>query len=304
MDNNHLVLFSAGRSSAMLAKMVKEYYGLTFSVGVYSTKGKPDFYYHTNEDRSVKVIFCFANIGKERKETLAFANRVDKEFGLKLIWFEAVPNPLKGKGTEYRIVNFQTANRDGKVFESIIKKYGLPSKLYRHCTRVGKEEPINKFAKKFFGVKNYYTHLGMRFDEPTRISKDESKIYLLNNFKITEKHVREFFDKQSFDLQLKDYEGNCDLCHLKSKRKRMTLISETRSDCPPVWTWWNNMEQLYGTEFQPMFDVRNNLTIEQLVIEAKKPFVKILDKHDERKKQIQFDLDLDLETTDCFCASS
>ncbi|MDT9499160.1 phosphoadenosine phosphosulfate reductase domain-containing protein [Capnocytophaga canimorsus] len=268
---NILITFSGGRTSAFMSALCKERY-------------KDD-----------NLLFVFANTGKERPETLKFVNQCDKYFNLNLVWLEADISQEKGKGTGYKIVDFETANRNGQPFENAIKKYGLPSKLYRHCTRELKEVPIHKFVKEVFKG-DYVTALGIRADEPHRQSNKKNVIYPLAETNITEKFIREWWEKQPFDLQLKDYQGNCDLCFLKSKRKRMTLISEFEN----IAHWWGEMEQKYANERCPMFDVRGNLTIEDLVEMAQQPFEKATDKHELRKQMPEFDFELDTEFN-CYC---
>ncbi|WGU71649.1 hypothetical protein QIU18_13190 [Capnocytophaga canimorsus] len=131
-----------------------------------------------------------------------------------------------------------------------------------------------------------------------RIDKAIKKnvIYPLAEMNITEKFIRNWWEKQPFDLQLKDYQGNCDLCFLKSKRKRMTLISESES----IAHWWAKMEQKYANEICPMFDVRGNISVKNLVKMAGKPFEKAMDKHDLRKQTPEFDFELDTEFN-CYC---
>ena len=74
--------------------------------------------------------------------------------------------------------------------------------------------------------------------------------------------------------------------------------------------WWNDLEEQYATEKQPMFDVYRNLTIQDLVEEAnritwgKQQFRKQLDKEEEREQQaIFFEPEYDLEF-DCFCKAN
>ncbi|GIM62133.1 hypothetical protein CAPN008_21830 [Capnocytophaga canis] len=268
---NILITFSGGRTSAFMAVFCKERY-------------KDD-----------NLLFVFANTGKERPETLDFVHQCDKYFNLNLVWLEADISQEKGIGTGYKIVDFETANRNGQPFENAIKKYGLPSKLYRHCTRELKEVPIHKFAKQIFKG-DYVTALGIRADEPHRQSHKKNVIYPLAETNITEKFIREWWEKQPFDLHLKDYQGNCDLCFLKSKRKRMTLISEFEN----IADWWAEMEQKYANERCPMFDVRGSLTVENLVEMAQQPFEKATDKHELRKQMPEFDFELDTEFN-CYC---
>lgn len=273
---NILITFSGGRTSAFMAGFCKERY------------------------KNDNLLFAFANTGKERQETLDFVNQCDKHFNLNLVWLEADISTEKGIGTTYKIVDYETASRNGEPFEKVIKKYGLPSKLYRHCTRELKEVPIHKFAKEYFNGGGYLTALGIRADEPQRLNKNKIDVfYPLAEINVTEQFIREFWKKQPFDLQLKDYQGNCDLCFLKSKRKRMTIISEDKTTSE----WWAKMEQKYADEARPMFDVRGNTTIEELVNAATQPFTKSIDKQYLRDLQGNlFSEDLDMDFS-CFCAN-
>ena len=245
--------------------------------------------------KDFEKVFVFANTGKEKEETLEFVNRCDKEFNLNLVWIEADIPKEKGNGTKYKIVNFKTASRNGEPFELLIKKLGIPNKSFRHCTRDLKEIPIHKYTKDIFG-KEYLTAIGIRADEKHRLGSDPLKIYPLAELNIDEKIIRDFWDRQKFDLKLKDYEGNCDLCFLKSIRKKLTLIKENPSICE----WWEKQEKENGSEKLPRFDVHRKLTIKDLKELSKKPFQKAVDKHELRKQQSTFDFDLDIEF-DCFC---
>lgn len=252
-----LVSVSGGRTSAFMAKFMKERYS----------------------DR--QLLFVFANTGKEKEETLEFLHKLEVEFEIPIVWLEAVVNPIKGKGTTYKVVDYYTASRNGEPFEAVIKKYGLPSKLFRHCTRELKEQPIHKYAKEILG-KDYLTAVGIRADEKHRIGK---YTYPLSEMNIDKAFINNWWSKQSFDLELLEHQGNCDFCFLKSKRKRVQLLKEGLDV-----EWWNQMEIKYGRDHQPMFDYRNNLTIEQLI--------KI-----NQDANMQLSL-LDDISFDCFCKAS
>jgi 3'-phosphoadenosine 5'-phosphosulfate sulfotransferase (PAPS reductase)/FAD synthetase len=216
--------------------------------------------------------------------------------GLGVVWLEAVVVPGKGNGTQYKIVTFETASRKGEPFEDVIKKYGLPSKLYRHCTRELKEVPIHRYAKKILG-KKYMTAIGIRADEKHRLGSNPKMFYPLAEVGVTEEIVRNWWDTQSFDLDLKDYEGNCDLCFLKSVRKKLTLLK----DKPLLAEWWNDMEMSYARDNQPILDVYRGLSIHQLVTKAQEEFKPAVDQHELSKSQPSlFEFDMDLEF-DCFC---
>lgn len=273
-NKNILISFSGGRTSAFMAKAINE----------------SEFYKDWNK------LFIFANTGKENEETLEFIRDVELHFNIPVIWIEAIINPEKGKGVKYKVVNYETANRDGQPFEDVIKKHGLPSKKYRHCTRDLKEGPIHKYAKKHFGTTKYLTAIGIRADEKHRVGSNAHLIYPLVDMKVTEKFIRKWWDKQKFDLKLKDYQGNCDMCFLKSIRKKLTLLNEDLSK----GYWWDELEKKYKTEKQPMFDVYRDITVEQLMEASTDKFKKAVDKHEADLQNSLFDFDMDIEY-DCFC---
>ena len=272
--NKILISFSGGRTSAFMAKLIQEH---------------PSY-------KDYQKLFVYANTGKEAEATLEFIDKCDKEFNLNLIWVEADVVHEKQKGTQYTITNFKNAKRNGEPFTEVVKKYGLPSKLYRHCTRELKEIPIGKYARDILG-KDYITAIGIRADEKHRLGNDPKKVYPLAELGIDEQIVRNFWDRQPFDLELKDYQGNCDLCFLKSVRKKLTIIKEN----PKTADWWLDLEVNNIEEGRPMLDVYRNLSMDDLINMAKNPFRKAIDQHELRQQQSNlFDIDLDLEF-DCFC---
>jgi len=273
---NLLITFSGGRTSAFMAVLLNEL---------------PKY-------KNWKKLFLFANTGKEMPETLDFVNRCSKEFHIDIEWLEAWVKDGKGNGTDYKIVSYENASRNGEPFKDVIDKYGLPSKLWRHCTRELKDKPIHKYAKEYFDGE-YVTALGIRADEKHRVSNKKNHIYPLADMNIGERFIREWWEKQSFDLRLKDYEGNCDLCFLKSKRKKLTLLLER----PELADWWNEMELANHSDKQPLFDVYRDLSIEDLVDQSQQPFRKVIDLHQLRNQQAtMFEPEMDLEF-DCFCKS-
>lgn len=295
MKKHLLVSFSGGRSSAMMARLVQV---------------SPIY------DEFEKV-YIFANTGKEREETLKFIQQCDDlwKFGVK--WIEAVINPAKGEGTSFRYVDYNSALRNtdemkqGHPFFDLCKKYGCPSNSAPHCTKELKTKSIHECLKSL-GIKNPLQAWGIRFDEPKRLKKRANVIYPLADARITEEMVRVFWDRQGFDLGLKDYEGNCDLCFKKSLRKRVTIMREN----PELAQAWAAMEgnQPYGKGRvgDLVFD-RHGLSILDIQKLAEdQSFDLAKDKHEERKKfiakqpelfEVFKDVDFDFETT-CHCDAS
>jgi len=273
----NLVMFSGGRTSGVLAKHVK-----------------------SNPEKYNNSIFVFLNTGKELEKTLQFVDKCDKEWNLNVIWLEASINFEKGKGTNYKIVNFETASRSGEPFEQMLKKYPLPNNMASNCTRELKQRPIDAYLRDNFKGYEIVRIIGIRADEAHRKSinaKKENIIYpLCDEIPFNEKMIRLFWEKQSFDLGLKDYEGNCDLCFKKSLKKRLTIIKEN----PKTAIWWLDMEQKYSSEEIPRFDLRTNKSIEQLIEMSKRPFTKAKDLHELSQAQC----DLFEYETDCFCKST
>lgn len=282
MSNKLLVsTFSGGRTSAFMGQFLNTY----------------------DKYKDYDKVFLFANTGKEKEETLEFINKCEKEWGLNIVWIEAVINPEKGKGTDFKVVDFDTASRNGEPFEDMLRVYPMPNSFVSNCTRELKQVPMNKFVKSL-GYREVITAMGIRHDERHRMSntaKEQGFIYpLVDDIKVDSKFIRTWWDSQSFDLQLKDYEGNCDLCFKKSLRKKLTLIKEN----PKIANWWIRMEEKYGTEEYPRFNLKHKFTIEGLVEKSKSPFRTVQDQHELSKKQESlFDLEMDIET-DCFCKAN
>lgn len=266
--------FSGGRSSAMMAYIIKN---------------------HSKYDKYHKV-FMFANTGKELEETLKFVDQCDKHFDLNLIWVEAKVNNEKGKVTKHKIVDFETASRKGEPFQDVIHKYGLPSRLRRHCTREMKIRPLDSYMKENYG-KDFKIALGIRHDELKRIGNISNIIYPLYENRIDEFMVRKFWDAMPFDLNLKDFQGNCDLCFLKSTRKKLTILNEN----PEIADWWLSMENLYADEKQEIFDVYRNRSVDDLAEMAQNFDNLVIDAYESGKLQPNLFTYKDADDIDCFC---
>jgi len=280
MKKTIVVSFSGGRTSAFMCRVIQEY---------------PQF-------TDMEKLFVFANTGKELEPTLEFVDRCDKEFKLNLIWLEAKVNPEMGVGTTYTITNYNNASRNGEPFEAVIKKYGLPSKQFPHCTRELKQRAIKAFLKDL--DIDFMIAIGIRADERHRVNYKhdiwgENVIYPLADIApVSSQFVIDWWKKQPFDLKLKTYEGNCDLCWKKSKRKRLTLLSEK----PELAQWWNEMEFKYG-EGKYLFDQREGISIAKQIKLSKKPFRKAVDESAPKAQLLIFEPKLDLEWA-CTCSSN
>lgn len=145
MKEKLFVSFSGGKTSAYMSYMLKKDYG------------------HKYDMR-----FVFANTGLENEQTLKFVDQCDRAFGLDVVWIEAVINPEHMKGVTHKIVNFETAARNGEPFEAFISKSGIPNANKPQCSDRLKALPIEHY-KKTIGWKGCKHAIGMRVDEPNRV---------------------------------------------------------------------------------------------------------------------------------------
>lgn len=228
----------------------------------------------THKSYIYDFVVIFANTGQENEETLEFVKNCETYFKCKIIWVEAVPMMLlqdkvkevedylnnikrikwvgKKLGTKHRIVNFETANRDGKVYETVIARYGIPNQSGAFCTRELKLRPITSYLRSIGWKKGTYkTAIGIRADEFDRMNKDRVKeqLYypLIKDRPMTKAKINFWWKLQPFRLNLKGYEGNCKWCFKKSDNKLFKLAQEK----PEIFDFPARMEQTYVNWIPP-----------------------------------------------------
>ena len=212
--------------------------------------------------------FVYANTGQEHEKTLEFVRNIENYFGIPVIWVEAIVDHRPNKGTQYKVVTFETASRDGEPFEEVIKKYGLPTQGFMHCTRELKIQPMTRF-KKENGIT--VTALGIRADEMRRYKPNDDVFYpLIDLFETKKPEILRWWSKQEFDLDIPDYLGNCTWCYKKSDKK----LSILATDHTEVFDFPLRMETEYPDDKRQMFrgyrttkDVLNNKNIDLFSID-------------------------------------
>jgi hypothetical protein len=216
------ISFSGGRTSAVMTKLLFD------------------------ECRDASIVF--ANTGCEHPATLDFVNACDFHFGWDVVWLEAVVTHGDRVGIRHKVVNYHTADRQGKVFEEYIKKYGVPNQAYKQCTSRLKEEVMDSYRHRELGWKKgtYKTAIGIRADEIDRMSstaEEKNLIYPLVKMGHTKQSVNAIVKSWPFDLQISgDHYGNCVWCWKKSLRKLLTVAKET----PEMFDFPDRMEKTYG----------------------------------------------------------
>lgn len=192
------------------------------------------------------VMFVFANTSLEHDETYKFIRRCELDWGIHVVYLEAVVHHDKRKACTHKQVAFEDLKRDGSVFEEVIKKYGLPNKVFMHCTRELKQNVIKSWMKER-GVDDLDYAIGIRVDEIDRMAVDAEKrniIYpLISEFPSDKWDVLGFWNEQPFDLDLPEHYGNCVTCFKKSARKLLTIAM----DSPESYNFMDRMERSYSS---------------------------------------------------------
>ena len=260
VDDRRLVIsFSGGRTSGLMLRRL------------------------IDKTRDTNVVVTFANTSQEDERTLEFVHKIDCEWGIGIVWLEAVVNPGRGNGTTHKVVSFDTADRSGAVFESVIAKYGIPNKGFPGaCTRELKLRAITSYLRSIgWGPGTYDTAIGIRADEFDRMDSMASEkrfIYPLIADGITKDDVLAWWRTQPFDLGIPEHFGNCRWCWKKSLRKHLTLVKE----CPEAFDFPRRMEAQYahaGSGTGPRTFFRNYMTVDDLFDLAQHPFDSFRDKN-------------------------
>jgi 3'-phosphoadenosine 5'-phosphosulfate sulfotransferase (PAPS reductase)/FAD synthetase len=234
-----LISFSGGRTSAyMLWKILQAHNGRLPS----------------------DVYVTFANTGKELEKTLRFVHEIESRWNVRIYWLQRAADGA------FEIVGYNSAARKGEPFADLIaKKKYLPNAVTRFCTVELKIRVMRDFARSV-SFERWDNIVGLRYDEGMRVMKalarnDEGRerfraVMPMSKAKATKRgHVLPFWLgenadpinlthplPQGFDLGIRDHEGNCDLCFLKSKAKLAAIMREN----PGAADWWMEQEATIG----------------------------------------------------------
>ncbi len=228
LDLPAVVSFSGGRTSGyMLAKILEAYGGKL-----------PD---------GLRV--SFQNTGLEHAATYDFIRDVERRWAVPVTWLEYCVSAKNQHA--YRVVDFDTASRDGEPFTALIQKKGfLPNPVARICTANLKMRVLDRHLRTMPGFADGYTNaVGLRYDEPRRalrIRSDNARETMycpMYHAKHTEADVLAWWKEQPFDLLLPgvgNSAGNCVGCFLKGRHKLGILMQEM----PEHFDWWVRAEEL------------------------------------------------------------
>lgn len=241
IDEPAAISFSGGRTSAyMLYKILEAHDGKL-----------PD---------DVKV--TFANTGKEMPETLDFVQACSDNWDVPIVWLELVDPHINQQGVsvEYRVTNYSNASRKGEPFEALLHSSpAIPNAVARNCTAYLKTRVMRRYMDDQGFERGCLSYLGIRGDEQRRaiklhMQRSEGFMCVLPLYEagVAVAEIGEFWRRQNFDLQLPNNNGvtdwgNCDLCFLKGRSKRLSIIRER----PDLADWWIEAEKRKGQFFRP-----------------------------------------------------
>ncbi|WP_144156532.1 phosphoadenosine phosphosulfate reductase family protein [Paraburkholderia sp. BCC1885] len=195
------------------------------------------------------TVILFCNTGKEEEATLRFIRDIANHWNVTVVWLEYRSD------SEFEVVTFETASRNGEPFEAIIRQRGgiLPNPRSRYCSSEMKTRTMHRYLRSI-GFTEWDTMLGIRADEPKRVAtfrrnphpetKDEMVLIPLADAGVSARDVGDFWRAQEFDLGLpnmngKTMHGNCDLCFLKPAHQVYSLVAEK----PERAIWWAEQER-------------------------------------------------------------
>ncbi|QKV17876.1 phosphoadenosine phosphosulfate reductase family protein [Oricola thermophila] len=225
-EGNVHIAFSGGRTSAYMLHCILE----------------------ANGDLPDRVKVTFQNTGREMPETLDFIQECSERWRVPIIWLEYMNEPPR-----YKVVNHNSASRNGEPFEELIKRRGfLPNRVNRFCSVEMKVHTSRRYLVAC-GWSEWTNCTGIRADEPNRRQPKGVKVKGTRHYAwqplidagVTKRDVAEFWASQTFDLRLPNvggncWLGNCDGCFLKSEKNQAALAREF----PERHAWWERMEKM------------------------------------------------------------
>lgn len=205
-----------------------------------------------------RVVLTFQNTGREHPNTLTFLQRLEDALQRPIVWLEWRPPPQKGDPPRkfgFEVISFRTAARNGEPFRACLQALAdfratkgeepiAPWAKSRICTAYLKHKVKDHYVESL-EIDAYDTLVGLRYDEPHRVSNLQERDTQRRIFRcplfdagIMKDDVLAFWSRQSFDLELQDYQGNCTACFLKDQSDLSRVLGEEETDAE----WWEGME--------------------------------------------------------------
>lgn len=165
-------------------------------------------------------------------------------------------------------------------FTNLLAMSGVPNATTRLCTTELKIRVMKKFMLAQ-GYEAWTNVVGIRTDEPVRVARMRvspperwENAVPLADAGVTLEGVLDFWRTMPFNLRLKHdaelgtYQGNCDLCHLKSDGKKV----RTAQEVPKSTNWWERVEEVSGSLFRPRLPYKE---VRRLAVVGSRPSAEV-----------------------------
>lgn len=207
-----------------------------------------------------EAFLCFQNTGLEHPGTYDFLKELEGALGQKITWLEYVKPERKGappREARFRVVDYKTADRSGGPFEQMMEALAefreakgeapvAPWARSRICTAYLKMRTQDRWERTLGYAKPIPKFAGLRADEPERVErlkKTPISSAPLAAAGITKTDVLAFWKMQSFDLGIREEQGNCTGCFLKDQSDLARVMNEPES----LLSVWDRMERRYDS---------------------------------------------------------
>ncbi|ORM72387.1 hypothetical protein HA48_14615 [Pantoea wallisii] len=215
---------------------------------------------HIKKEQNPDTEFIFMDTGAEHPKTYEFIRNIVEHWKIKLTCLRVIPNPEMNKPSTYEILSVNQIGPDLEPWKRMLSKYGHPYVGGAFCTDRMKTVPFIKYCDEHFGRGNYTTWLGMRIDEPKRISPKPSIRYLAEISDFEKQDVINWWKEQPFDLDIHEHLGNCVFCIKKSLQK----VALATKDEPEMAAQFMQILQDFDTKPDKVM-YRSNTSLEQVI---------------------------------------
>jgi 3'-phosphoadenosine 5'-phosphosulfate sulfotransferase (PAPS reductase)/FAD synthetase len=193
------------------------------------------------------VLFC--NTGREHDATLDFVHEVETRWDVGVTWLEYCRD---NNEHSFREVDYETAARITSTrtpFDEMLDWAGaLPNVRGRGCSGQLKVRTIRRYLQ-FLGLDSWVSFVGIRADEDHRVLEIQASCpkYITARFPLvehgtTKQDVDAWWGANDFRLNIPNHLGNCDLCFLKAKWKRLAIARRH----PAQSQWWAEWERKFS----------------------------------------------------------
>ena len=172
------------------------------------------------------VEYIYMDTGAEHPKTYKFINDVVNHFGIKLTCLRTKVNPEMNKGVRWTVVPLSECKPDLKPWKDMLAKYGTPYVNGAFCTSRMKTRPHDYYCNDKYGKNNWHCWLGIRADEPKRLSPVKGRSYLADISDFEKIDILDWWAEQSFNLEIEEWLGNCVFCIKKGLNKIALAIKD------------------------------------------------------------------------------